>query len=57
MKLKTRLLIITAVCFARGLLTAADMSEADKTYLTQYEKVHAALVADDLVAAVLPPRD
>ncbi len=51
MKLKTILLTITAVCFASGLLFAAGMSESDRTYLAKYEKVHAALVADDLAAA------
>jgi Cu(I)/Ag(I) efflux system membrane fusion protein len=47
------LITFIAVCIAltAGLLEAASLSDADKQFLSRYEKVRSALAADDLGAA------
>jgi hypothetical protein len=49
----TRLITLAVVCiaFAALLVEAAPLSETDKEFLGRYEKIRAALVADNLVAA------
>ena len=53
--LKHKLTVLFSVAIAFGMIAmpgnAANLSDQDKKFLTSYEKVHAALVADDLVAA------
>jgi hypothetical protein len=52
-KHKLTTLFCTAIAFAMiaSLGHAANLSDQDKKFLTSYEKIHAALVADDLAAA------
>ena len=53
--LKHKLIKLFSVAIAFGMIAmpgnAANLSDQDKKFLTSYEKVRAALVADDLVAA------
>lgn len=44
-------LIILGVALGSALSKAAPLAETDKNFLSGYEKVHSALVADDLGAA------
>jgi hypothetical protein len=48
---KSIVITITALGFAIGSLLAATLSPADKEYLADYEKIRAALAADDLSGA------
>src|SRR5438309_2634277 len=53
--LKHKLTALFSAAIAFGMIAmpgnAANLSDQDKKFLTSYEKVHAALVADDLSAA------
>lgn len=51
MNLKTLLTITLTLMALAAPLCAADLSEADKQFLSNYEKLHMALAADDLAAA------
>jgi hypothetical protein len=50
---KPELIALIAVCLAFSAIPtkAAPLSEADTQFLSRYERVHTALVADDLAAA------
>jgi hypothetical protein len=52
-KQKRTTLLLAAIAFgmSASLGYAANLSDQDKKFLTSYEKVHAALVADDLADA------
>jgi hypothetical protein len=52
-KHKLTTLFCAAIAFAamQSLAQAASLSDQDKKFLTSYEKIHAALVADDLAVA------
>ncbi len=50
-KLTTLLLAAIAFGMIASLGHAANLSDQDKKFLTSYEKIHAALVADDLAEA------
>jgi hypothetical protein len=53
--LKHKLTALFSAAIAFGMIAmpgnAANLSDQDRKFLTSYEKVHAALVADDLAAA------
>jgi hypothetical protein len=53
--LKHKLTALFSAAIAFGMIAtlgnAANLSDQDKKFLTSYERVHAALVADDLAAA------
>jgi Heavy metal binding domain len=58
MKLKETLILPVALCNSSVLtITAPELSAADKQYLSGYEKVRAALAADDLDGAKKAPAD
>jgi hypothetical protein len=52
-EMKTLRIIVVLICAALGsaIVCAGTLSEADKQFLSRYEKVRGALAADDLAAA------
>ena len=56
-KLRTLLTIAIAITTIGPLLAATNLSDRDKQFLAGYEKVHSALVADDLASAKSAAKD